>query len=117
MSYDNPNPTSYSPPNSSLSLISVIAGILGLTLFPFAGSVVALITGYMARKEIQESLGTIGGEGLVNAGLLLGWIGVGLTVLGLCLAGAFFGITLCLIPLGIISQSSGWILPGLLALI
>ena len=111
MSYDTPG--SYQTPNSSLAIVSLIAGILGLTLFPLLGSIVALITGYMARKEIQESAGSIGGDGLVTAGLVLGWIGVGMSVIGLCIAGVFLSFSLCLIPIGIMSDSS-MILPTLL---
>ncbi len=117
MSYENSNSAPFSPPNSSMALISVIAGILGLTIFPFAGSVVALITATMAKKEIQESAGALAGEGLVKTGLILGWIGIGLTILGLCFAGVLIGITLCLIPVGIISESSSSFLPILSALL
>lgn len=87
-------------PNSTMAVISLIAGILGLSLFPTIGSIIALIIGYMARNEIRASAGSLGGDGLATAGIVLGWIGIGLTVIGLCIAG-FFLIPLCLIPLGI----------------
>jgi hypothetical protein len=87
-------------PNSTMAVISLVAGILGLSLFPTIGSIIALITGYMARNEIRVSAGSLGGDGLATAGIVLGWIGIGLSVIGLCIAG-FFLIPLCLIPLGI----------------
>lgn len=87
-------------PTSSTAIISLIAGILGLTLFPVIGSIIAVITGAMAKREIRESAGTIGGEGLATAGVVLGWIGIGLLVLGLCIGGLFL-IPICLAAVNI----------------
>ena len=42
------------------------------------GSVLALVFGYQAKREIEASGGTQGGEGMATAGIILGWIGVGL---------------------------------------
>ena len=79
-------------PNSTLAVISLVAGILGLTFFPLLGCIVAIITGLMARKEIKESLGTIGGDGMATAGLVLGFIGIGLGALGFCIFGGIFAL-------------------------
>lgn len=101
MSYEPEyNPTLNQTPalqTSSVAIVSLIAGILGLTLVPIAGSIVAIITGMMAKKEIRESGGTLGGDGLATAGLVTGWLGAALAILGLCLAmlvifTALFGI-------------------------
>jgi hypothetical protein len=114
MSYNPSEGVPYQRPNSSMAIVSLIAGILGLTLFPLLGSIVALITGYSARKEIQESAGALAGDGMALAGLIMGWIGIGLSLIGLCFACAIFG----LIPLiAIVSEGSNWILPGLVGLI
>jgi hypothetical protein len=83
-------------PNSTMAIVSLVAGILGLTLVPFLGSVVALIVGYMAKNEIN---GAIGGEGLTTAGLIMGWIGVALGVVGCCIFAAIFLVPLILVPL------------------
>lgn len=118
MSTENPpEPLTPAPPTSNLAIVSLIAGILGLSLFPIAGSVVAVITAPMARREIRESNGTIGGDGMATAGLVLGWIGIGLTVLGLCVAGVFVVIPACIAFFAAVSESSGILLPALLALI
>lgn len=77
-------------PNNSMALVSLIAGIAGLTLVPFIGSVVAVITGHMARKEIARTGEE--GSGLATAGLVTGWIGVGLGALALIATLLFFGI-------------------------
>jgi hypothetical protein len=110
MSYEYP-PTSAptQPPNSTLAIVSLVAGILGLTVFPTIGSIVAIITGYMAKNEIRDSGGAIGGGGLATAGLIMGWIGVALGLIGICIACVMFA----LIPLMAVSTGDYWILPAL----
>lgn len=56
--------------------------VLGWTLIPIVGAIIAVITGHMAKKEIRESSGMLGGDGLATAGLLLGYSNL---ILGLCL--------------------------------
>lgn len=103
------------PPNSSMALVSLISGILGITFIPIIGSIVAVITGSMAKKEIRESYGALGGDGLATAGLVLGWIGIGLTVIGLCVGGLFILVPICLALFAAANQQSSLILPVLLA--
>ena len=90
--FDSPQPLA-PVQNSTMAMISLISGILGLTAVFFLGSIVAVITGSMAKKEIAESNGTLGGEGLATAGQVMGSIGIGL---GVC-AGCFFLVSF-LIP-------------------
>ena len=78
------------PPNSTTAIISLVAGILGLSLVPGLGSIVALITGNMAKKEIAASGGTLGGEGMANIGVVLGWIGVVIGIGTICCIGISF---------------------------
>jgi hypothetical protein len=68
-------------PTSSLSITSLIMGIVGWVLIPIVGGIIAVITGHMAKKEIRESKGLLGGDGLATAGLVLGYANL---VLGLC---------------------------------
>ena len=77
----------------------------------------ALITGSSAKREIQQSGGTLGGEGLAQAGIILGWIGVGLTVVGVCIAGVIFVIPICLLAFGLGSGEWSAIYPLVLAFI
>jgi hypothetical protein len=104
----------YTPPNSSMAIVSLVAGILGLTIFPLIGSIVALITGSMAKKEIRESRGALGGVGLAKAGVILGWIGIALSILGLCLFFILVLLPFLLIALGLSTQNSGSVLPALI---
>jgi hypothetical protein len=116
MSDQTPYGTAYSPPNSTMATVSLISGILGLTFLPFLGSIVALITGYMAKKEIVESRGAVGGDGSAKAGIILGWIGIGLSLCGVCIAGVAILLPLLLVALGISSEGYG-LLPVILSII
>jgi hypothetical protein len=85
---------------SPWSIVSLISGITNFIGFPFWGAIVALITGYVAKSEIRKNHGRVGGERLANAGLILGWIGIGLGVLTFCLGmlillGVFGGVAFC----------------------
>lgn len=76
-------------PTSTLALVSLIAGILGFVGFPVIGTAVALFTGYSARKETRAVPPTHSGDGMATAGIVMGWIQVGLVVLGICLFVAY----------------------------
>jgi len=86
---------SSAPPTSGLAIASLILGIGGLTFLPLLGSIVAVILGYMARGEIRRSPGQVTGDGVALVGLVLGWIGIGLTVLAFLLFGSITVCALC----------------------
>jgi hypothetical protein len=86
-------------PTSTLAIISMIAGILGFTVFPVIATIVALVTGYAARKETRAVPPKVGGDGLATAGIIMGWVQVGLTVVGICCVAAYFVLGLSLIGL------------------
>jgi uncharacterized protein DUF4190 len=95
-------PPQYPPPyqpapqqNSTTAIISLVAGILGLTVFPLIGSIIAVVLGHMAKGEIARSGGTLGGSGAATFGLVLGYIGLGLGLLGLCIGGTLLAFGLC----------------------
>ncbi len=76
---------------SNLAIISLVSGILGWTLLPWVASLVAIVTGHMARAEIRRSAGTMEGDGLAMAGLVLGYAMVVISFIGLMLIFLFFG--------------------------
>ena len=75
---------------STLAIASLITGILGWTLAPLLGSIVAIVTGHMARKEIRRDP-SLGGDSLAVIGLVLGWVAVLGVLLGIAVLILFFG--------------------------
>jgi uncharacterized membrane protein len=77
-------PISSSPmplPTSTLAIVSLISGILGFILLPIICSIVALITGYQARKETRAVPPQATGDGLATAGIIMGYIQMALFVI------------------------------------
>lgn len=58
-------------PTNGMAVASMVLGILWLY---WVGSILAVIFGYIARKQIRER-GESGG-GMAVAGIVLGWVGV-----------------------------------------
>lgn len=95
-----PEPAGISAPmavkhDSTLAIVSLVTGILGWTILPFIASIVAVITGHLAKKEIRESGGLISGDGMALAGLILGYTMIGLAILGIIL---FITIIVGMVP-------------------
>lgn len=84
---------------SVLAVLSLVFGILGWTLLPGLGAIVAVVTGHIARAEIRRAPHGLEGDGLAIAGLVLGWLGI---VLGLAL------VTLLLMVFGGLAWLSTW---------
>ena len=86
--------TSIRPPTHSLAIASLVLSILGLfpPILPLIGSIAGLITGRIARREIVAHPEWYKGEGTAQAGVVLGWVGIGLCALALVLGvlGFFF---------------------------
>ncbi len=76
---------------STLAIVSLVAGLLGWTLLPMVGCIAAIITGHMARAEIRREPERLEGDGLAIAGLILGWLGIALSVLVVVAIFMFFG--------------------------
>lgn len=88
------------PPLSGSAIASLIFSILGLVgVLPMVGSVIGLLLGHNARKEIDQSAGAVSGHSLAQAGIIVGWLGIALGILVLCLIVtglvAIPGIALC----------------------
>ena len=65
---------------SGKALASLILGIAGLVMLPVVGSILAIILGVSAKREIAARTG-LGGEGMATAGIILGAVGVALMAL------------------------------------
>ncbi len=73
----------------TLAVLALVLGILGLIfVLPLAGSIAAIWVGNLAVKRSQAAAVplTQSQDGLARAGILLGWIGIGLA--GLAIIGA-----------------------------
>ena len=99
MSDPTPPPLPPQPPaapavgrqTSVLAIVSRVFGLLGWTLLPLVGSLVAVITGHLARAEVRRAPGAVDGDGLAIAGLVLGYSMMALAIIGVLAAVLFFG--------------------------
>jgi hypothetical protein len=60
---------------NGMAIASMVLGIAQLFLC-LIGTVLALVFGYIARRQIRDSMGAQGGDGMAIAGIILGWVGV-----------------------------------------
>jgi putative exporter of polyketide antibiotics len=89
MSYTPPPPPppgagGYAAPQTNQkALWSMILGILGIVCCGIFAGIPALILGNSAKKEIAASGGAQTGDGMAKAGVILGWISIALSILGI----------------------------------
>jgi len=78
--YPPQQPVGYRQPQrtNGMAIASMVLGILWLY---WVGSVLALVFGYIARNQIRERGDA--GTGMAVAGIVLGWVGVGILTLGM----------------------------------
>ncbi|CAN5663667.1 hypothetical protein BH23PSE2_BH23PSE2_14150 [soil metagenome] len=76
---------------NTLAIVSLIFGILGWSFLPLVGSVVAIVTGHLARSEIRRAVERPQGDGLAVAGLVLGYVALVSAVLFVLVLLLFFG--------------------------
>jgi len=70
---DPQNVSNNALPTSTLAIVSLVAAILGFTMLPIIGSIVAIVTGYSARKETRAVPALVGGTVLPRQGS--SWVG------------------------------------------
>jgi hypothetical protein len=73
----------YVPETNDLAIASLVAGLLWVA---WLGSLVAVVLGHVALKQIKQSGGRQTGSGLAIAGLVMGYLGVGTFALILLVA-------------------------------
>jgi len=59
--------------------LAIASMVLGIVWIYWIGSILALVFGYVARKQIRER--NQNGDGMAIAGIVLGWVGVGFLLL------------------------------------
>jgi hypothetical protein len=80
---------------NTLAIISLVASLAGVFIVPIIGQIVGIITGHMGLKQIKERAEK--GHGLALAGVIIGYVTLGLTIL----------ITVILIIAFVAAASSG----------
>jgi len=82
----------YEPPTSPLDALApvspavpqktnafaVVSFSMGIIWYFWIGSIMALIFGYIAKSQIDALPGQQKGRGFAIAGIVLGWVGVGI---------------------------------------
>lgn len=86
----NPYPVYPAPrPTSGLAITSLVCGIVSLLFswlfLPALASIAAVITGHMALKKTKNDP-TVGGRGMAFAGLILGYVVLGIGVLTIAIS-------------------------------
>lgn len=77
---------------STMAIFSLIFGVLSWCALPFIGAIVAVVCGHSARGEIRRAPpGSIEGDGMALAGLILGWAHLALFILAIIFLFLFFG--------------------------
>lgn len=78
-----PYPPGYPPPGYYVPAVqqrtnglAIASLVLGIVWIYWIGSILALIFGYVAKRQIRQSNGTQSGDGMATAGIVLGWVGV-----------------------------------------
>ena len=93
-----PGQPAYAPPslpNSTAAIVSLVFGVLTwLPILPAVGAIVAVVAGHIARRQIRESNGQLGGSGMALAGLILGYSQIAVLALVFCAVIAIGFLTL-----------------------
>jgi uncharacterized protein DUF4190 len=82
-------PAPVPPARNRKAAWALVLGILGIWPLSLLASIPALILGYQAIGEIRRSGGAQGGRGMALAGVILGWISVGMIVIFIALFVAY----------------------------
>lgn len=87
-------PPDYRPTTSTLAVVSLVSGLAAWVVLPFIGAIVAVVCGHLASGEIRRApVGSIEGKGMATAGMVLGYVQLLLSVVGLVFVIlVFFGI-------------------------
>ena len=77
------------PKTAGKAIASMVTGLVGLLTiccgFLVVSSIVALVLGILARKEIRNSNGALKGDGMALAGIITGVIGIVMVVISIIL--------------------------------
>lgn len=63
-----------------LAVASLALSIASFFFLPLIGAILGIIFGQMSKSKIAQSKGTLGGEQLAQAGVIIGWVHIGLVI-------------------------------------
>lgn len=76
-----PFQTGYAPRRTEgMAVASLVLGIAGIIICPLICSILAIVFGSQAKGKIAADP-SLEGEGMAKAGVVLGWIGIALSIL------------------------------------
>jgi hypothetical protein len=84
------------PPLAPLAIASFVLGLVGATIVPILGSILAIVFGHVALSQIRQAKGRLGGKGMSLAGLILGY----LVIIPAIIVGIVYVAILALAPRG-----------------
>lgn len=77
------------PKTSGKAIGSLVTGLVGLLTiccgFLVVTSIVALVLGFLARKDIRASNGQLKGDGMALAGIITGFVGIAMVIVTIIL--------------------------------
>ena len=76
------------PKSNSMAIVSFVSSLVGLFVIPIVGQIVGIITGHISLNQLKTS--GENGRGLALAGTIIGWVSLGLAILGIILFFAVF---------------------------
>ena len=86
-------PWTYAPPAPRLgawALVSMICGAISIATFQSVLAILAVIFGFIGLNEVKKSQGTVEGRGFAIAGIVTGFISIGITILLIALYILYF---------------------------
>lgn len=86
-----PGPPAQPTSHPTSGVVAMVMGILGLTALPLIGSVLALVFASQSRREVEREP-HLYRDDMGRIGRILGWIGIGLALAGLLIAGALLAV-------------------------
>lgn len=79
-------PIPHVPPNDVYAVWSLVLGIVGILCCGLLAAIPAIVLAVQSKKRIAASNGEMKGDGLAQAGFILGVVGVALSAIGLIVA-------------------------------
>ncbi|HET9980585.1 MAG TPA: DUF4190 domain-containing protein [Ktedonobacterales bacterium] len=81
--YPAPYPWMFAPPEPRLgtwALVSMICGVVSVVTLQWIVAILAIVFGFIGLSEVKKSAGTVEGRGFALAGIITGFVAIGIGV-------------------------------------